>query len=84
MLPAAALAVSTSTSQLLRQAPDIVRMALRLGFEARRRSTQVEKSKKSWAAVVSGILPQEQQKALDTFHKDNVGVPHIREYKDRD
>lgn len=83
MLPAAALAVTTSTSQLLRQAPDIVRMALRLGFEVRRRSTQIENSQESWAAVVSGVSPQEQQKALDTFHKDNVGVPYIHEHNDR-
>ena len=83
MLPAAALAVTTSTSQLLSQAPDIVRTALRLGLEVRRRSTQVENSKESWATVVSGISPQEQQKALDTFHKDNVGVPHKDEHNDR-
>ena len=84
MLPAAALAVTTSTSQLLRQAPDIVRMALRLGLAARRRSTQVEKSRESWATVVPGMSPQEQQKALDTFHKDNVGgLHHIKGYNDR-
>ncbi|KAL9581498.1 MAG: hypothetical protein Q9212_003866 [Teloschistes hypoglaucus] len=68
MLPVAALAVTTSTSQLLKLAPEIVRMALRLGLEARRRSTQIERSNHSWAAVVSGLAPWEQQKALDLFH----------------
>lgn len=72
MLPAAALAVTTSTSQLLKLAPEIVRMALRLGLEARRRSVQIERSNESWATVVSSISPQEQQKALDLFHQENV------------
>ncbi|KAL8925721.1 MAG: hypothetical protein Q9172_002112 [Xanthocarpia lactea] len=71
MLPAAAMAVTTSTSQLLRLAPDIVRLALRLGLEARRRSAQIESSSESWATVVPGVSPQEQQKALDSFHKEN-------------
>ena len=79
LLPAAALAVTKSTSQLLEQAPDIVRMALRLGFVVRRRSTQVEKSRESWATIVSGISPQEQQRFLDAFHKENVRVSQTRE-----
>lgn len=72
MLPAAALAVTTSPSQLLRQAPDVVRVVLRLGLEARRRSAQIEPSRESWATIVPGIAPQEQQKALDLFHKEKV------------
>ena len=76
MLPAAAMAVTTSTSQLLRLAPDIVRLALRLGLEARRRSAQIESSSESWATVVPGVSPQEQQKALDSFHKENVRFPN--------
>lgn len=74
MLPVAALAVTTSTVQLLKLAPEIVRMALRLGLEARRRSTQIERSNESWAAVVPGMTPREQQKALDLFHGEHVGV----------
>ncbi|KAL8948706.1 MAG: hypothetical protein Q9222_005131 [Ikaeria aurantiellina] len=72
MLPAAALTAASSTSQLLRLAPDVVRMALRLGLEARRRSTQIERSSDSWSTVVPGIPPQEQQKALDQFHHEQV------------
>ncbi|KAL8730110.1 MAG: hypothetical protein Q9166_004309 [cf. Caloplaca sp. 2 TL-2023] len=80
MLPAAALAVTTSTSQLLRLAPDIVRVALRLGLAARRRSTQIERSSESWATVVSGIAPKEQQKALDAFHRHNSIATSKRAY----
>ncbi|KAL9595245.1 MAG: hypothetical protein Q9179_005058 [Wetmoreana sp. 5 TL-2023] len=80
MLPVAALAVTRSTSQLLRLAPEIVRMALRLGLEARRRSAQIEKSNESWATVVSGIGPQEQQEALDQFHQENSIATSKRAY----
>lgn len=76
MLPAAALAAVSSTSQLLRLSPDIVCMALRLGLEARRRSVQIERTSESWATVVRGISPQEQQKALDQFHQENVSRPN--------
>ncbi|KAL8826801.1 MAG: hypothetical protein Q9191_003572 [Dirinaria sp. TL-2023a] len=71
MLPAAALAVTTSTSQLLRLAPDIVRVALRLGMEVRRRSNQIERSSGSWATIVPSIAPEKQQEALDLFHQAN-------------
>ena len=76
MLPAAALAAASSTSQLLRLAPDIVRMALRLGLEVRRRSDQIERTSESWATVVPGTPPQEQQKALDQFHEETVSHPN--------
>lgn len=75
MLPVAALAVTTSTSQLLKLAPEIVRTALRLGLEVRRRSIQIERSNESWATIVPGLSPREQQKALDLFHIEHVGVP---------
>lgn len=74
MLPVAALAVTTSTSQLLKLAPEIVRIALRLGLEARRRSTQIERSNDSWARIVPGLAPREQQKALDLFHVEHVRI----------
>ena len=72
MLPAAALAVSTSTSQLLDLAPEIVRVSLRLGLAASRRSAQVERSCESWATVVPHVAPQEQQEILDQFHREHV------------
>ena len=68
MLPAAALAASSSSNQLLRLAPEIVLVALRLGLEANRRSAQIEASHESWASVVPGIAPQEQQEALSQFN----------------
>ena len=72
MLPAAAMAVSNTTSQLLSLAPEIVRVSLRLGLEAGRRSDQIEKSRESWATIVPGIAPFEQQEALDQFHQTHV------------
>ncbi|KAL9585668.1 MAG: hypothetical protein Q9203_004154 [Teloschistes exilis] len=78
MLPVAALAVTTSTSQLLKLAPKIVRMALRLGLEVRRRSTQIERSNESWATIVPGLSPREQQKALDLFHVEH-SIPTDKE-----
>ena len=72
MLPAAAVVVSNSTSQLLDLAPDIVRLSLRLGLEARRRSTLIEQSSESWATLVSGKTPEEQQRVLDHFHQGHV------------
>ncbi|KAI4198281.1 MAG: hypothetical protein LQ350_005364 [Teloschistes chrysophthalmus] len=71
LITVAALAVTTSTSQLLKLAPEIVRIALRLGLEARRRSTQIERSNDSWARIVPGLAPREQQKALDLFHVEH-------------
>ena len=72
MLPAAAVAVSSSTSQLLEISPHIVRLSLRLGLEARRRSVQIEGSAESWAILVSGKTPREQQAILDHFHQELV------------
>lgn len=72
MLPAAALAVSRTLGQLLDVSPYIVRLALRLGLNAWRRSAQIEDSTESWAAIVSGISPSKQQEALDIFHRKQV------------
>lgn len=74
MLPAAALAVSSTVGQLLDVSPNIVRLALRLGLSAWRRSAQIEKSTESWAAIVSGIPPTKQQEAIDAFHRGKVSV----------
>ena len=72
MLPAAAMAASSSTSHLLKLAPQIVLISLRLGVEAHRRSAQIEVSTDSWAFVVPGMAPQQQQECLDQFHSDFV------------
>ncbi|KAL2056771.1 hypothetical protein ABVK25_003166 [Lepraria finkii] len=72
MLPAVATAASSTSSQLLHLAPEIVRVSLRLGLEASRRSGQIEKSRESWATVVPGIAPFEQQEALDQFHQTHT------------
>jgi len=74
LLPAAALAATTSTSQLLKLAPEIVRISLRLGIEATRRSLLIERSSESWATVVSGISAREQQDILDQFNRESVST----------
>ncbi|KAL9598139.1 MAG: hypothetical protein Q9219_004695 [cf. Caloplaca sp. 3 TL-2023] len=53
----------------------MVRMALRLGLKARRRSNQIEKSGESWATIVSGIFPEKQQRSLDLFHEQECEFP---------
>ena len=72
MLPAAALAFSNSSTQLLELAPKIVCVSLRLGLEADRRSAQIESSNESWAVVVPGVGLQEQREILLRFHHSHV------------
>lgn len=72
MLPAVAMAFSDSTSQLLELAPEVIRISLRLGLEASRRSAQIEKSHQSWATVVPGVPFQKQVEILSEFHEAHV------------
>lgn len=74
MLPAAASAFASSTTQLLELAPGIVCISLRLGLEASRRSAQIEKSSKSWATIVPGVPLQDQKDALHRFHHVYVRI----------
>ena len=87
MLPAAALAFSNSSTQLLELAPKIVCVSLRLGLEAARRSAQIESSNESWAVVVPGVGLQEQREILLRFHHVHVrflnlgrAFPHITKF----
>ena len=91
MLPAAALAFSSSSTQLLELAPKIVCVSLRLGLEAARRSAQIETSNESWAILVPGVGLQEQREILLRFHHVhvrslNVGrvFPLMTEFYDRE
>lgn len=77
LLSAAAAAASRSASDLLKIAPEIVCVSLRVALEAQHRSAQIEKSSESWAVVVAGIPAKEQQRALDEFHKSHVIVPRF-------
>lgn len=74
MVPAAALASASSTTQLLDLAPEIVCISLRLGLEASRRSEQIEKSAESWATLVPGVPLREQKEVLHRFHQVHVRV----------
>lgn len=77
MLPAAALAFASSTTQLLELAPEVVRISVRLGLEASRRSAQIEKSHESWATLVPGIPLQEQRDILHRFHDVYVRILYL-------
>lgn len=77
LLSAAAAAASRSVSDLLRIAPEIVCISLRVALEAQHRSAQLEKSSESWAVVVAGIPATEQQGAIDEFHKSHVTTQTI-------
>lgn len=74
MLPAAAVGAASSTDQLLRLAPEIVRLSLRLGLEATHRSAQIERSSESWATLVPSISAHEQQASLNEFHRQHVSL----------
>lgn len=74
LLPAAAAATAKSASELLKLAPEIVCVALRLALETSHRSTQLEQCTDSWAVVVGEIPARAQQNAIDDFHKEHVST----------
>ncbi|MCJ1479554.1 hypothetical protein MMC13_008240 [Lambiella insularis] len=80
LLPAAAAATARSTGELLRLAPSIICIALRLALEADLRSSQIEETTQSWAAIVPGVPVIEQQSALDEFHRQTELPLHKHAY----
>lgn len=72
MLPAVAAAASTCLSELLRLAPEIVCLSLRLGLEVSHRSRRLEHSTAGWATVLSGVSVDCVQAALQQFHDTQV------------
>jgi hypothetical protein len=72
LLPAAAAATAKSAGELLQLAPSIIFIALRLALEVDLRSSRIEETTQSWAALVPGIPTNEQLSALDDFHKQTV------------
>ncbi|MCJ1313534.1 hypothetical protein MMC25_007213 [Agyrium rufum] len=80
LIPAAAAATARSSAELLRLCPEILRVAIRLAYEADRRSAQLEISSHSWAVVVGELPAKQLQAALDEFH-GSWGIPvHKRAY----
>ena len=74
-LPAAAAAAVESVDQLVQIAPAIVCVSARLAMEARRRSSNIDRSTESWAVVVSGEnLVYDLQQAIDEYHKQYVSI----------
>ena len=74
LLSAVAAATARSTNELLKIAPEIVCISLRLALEADHRSAQLENSRKSWAVAVPGMSATDLQTQIEDFHQNNVSV----------
>jgi hypothetical protein len=74
LLPAAALATSRTLDGLLKIAPEIVLISLRLAVEVSRRSIQVEQDTDSWVLIVTGPSTDDLEKLIEEFHKSRVSL----------
>ncbi|KAL8737909.1 MAG: hypothetical protein Q9181_001246 [Wetmoreana brouardii] len=68
MLPAAAVMVTKSMTELLDVGPEMVCVALRLAAVASFRSVQLENSDDNWAVAVMNMSAFDHQKILDNIH----------------
>lgn len=73
MLPASLAACITSVTELLSFAPEIIRIALRLGIRVCSRSNSLERSTGSWALACAGVSLDAVQDNLAQFHGIYVG-----------
>ena len=74
MLPAITAASASGVAELLKLAPEIIRISLRLGIENSRRAQNLEQSLNSWACVVSGVSLDRVRDELQQFHESQVGT----------
>lgn len=74
LLSAAAAATARSTSELLKSAPEIVCISMRLALEADHRSAQLEKSRENWAFAIPAISVTDLQNQIQKFHQNSVSV----------
>lgn len=74
MLPAATAACIDSTSDLLELAPEIVRIAARLGSCVGRRSWALQPTSGSWATSISGITIDQLQDAIQQYNETYVSL----------
>lgn len=72
LLPAAAAALATDTSQLLQYGLEIVAISFRLIHEIVLRSRKVETEPGSWSYTVVGIKREQAQAILDDYNKAQV------------
>lgn len=80
LLSAAAVAVSTSISDLAQYGVESVRIAFRMGIHVGRVSQSLEAREtdskaKPWAYVVTGVSAEIIQQELDRFNKESVNIP---------
>ncbi|KAI9833795.1 MAG: hypothetical protein M1819_003530 [Sarea resinae] len=68
LLPSAAAASAKSGTDLLKLAPEILCIALRLALDTSHRSTDIEQSSESWAIAIGDLIPSKQQSVIDDFH----------------
>ena len=79
LLSAAAVAISTSISDLAHYGVDSVRIAFRMGIHVDRVSQSLEarepdSNPKTWAYVVTGVSAETVQQELDRFNKETVTI----------
>ncbi|KAE9372741.1 putative polyketide synthase [Stipitochalara longipes BDJ] len=80
LLPAAALAASRSTNELLRLGIEILHVLFRLALETTRRSRQIEEAPGCWGFVVTSTSSADQQAIIDEFHKTQEIPPYRHAY----
>ncbi|EKG09635.1 Beta-ketoacyl synthase [Macrophomina phaseolina MS6] len=74
LLPAAAVLAARDTSDLLRLAPEIIRVTFRLAYEIWRRMKLVDDPYASWTETYIGLAPDRAQAILDEFHQSQVSA----------
>ena len=74
MLPAIVLSVASNCNDILRMAPEMLLLSLRLGLAASRRARNIEPRSGSWAMVIQGISKSQALEYLDLYSEANVGT----------
>lgn len=67
-LAAIAIAAVNNVMDLLRIAPDVVRLAFKVGLAAEKRASSLENAKGCWAAAVSGLSYEGIESVLDVCY----------------
>ena len=61
-------------SQLVKVAPDIILLSLRLGFSASQRASELEHNTACWAAMIPEISSDQVEKIIEEFNKEEVSA----------
>ena len=74
MLSALAAAFSTCLTDLVEMTPQIIRIALRLGFAIVQRAVSIENTMKSWSIVILGSTEEQISSIIHDFNDYQVRV----------